>query len=65
MRWPRSVPWLFDKTGTLTQGEFGLEEVLPADATNADALLKAASVEAHSSHPMAKAICRYAAQLRE
>lgn len=53
----------FDKTGTLTQGEFGLEEVLPADATNADALLvMAASVEAHSSHPMAKAICRYAAQ---
>lgn len=41
---------LFDKTGTLTKGEFGV-----TDASD-EALSLAAAVEAHSEHPVGKAI---------
>lgn len=52
----------FDKTGTLTEGQFRVVEVSAATGYTADALLKVlASVEQLSSHPMAKAVCRYAA----
>jgi len=48
---------LFDKTGTLTEGRQGVAEVLPAAGLEADEVLAlAASVEAKSEHPIARAI---------
>ena len=49
---------VFDKTGTLTEGRFGVNDViLLSDDTTLEELVKyAASVEAHSEHPIAKAI---------
>ncbi|MFT5152522.1 MAG: Cu+-exporting ATPase [Planctomycetota bacterium] len=46
-----------DKTGTLTRGKPALTHVLPhEDAVEDDVLLVAASVDAHSEHPLAQAI---------
>ena len=49
---------IFDKTGTLTEGKFGVTDTLPLDnrLSEQDLLKYAASVEAHSEHPIAKAI---------
>ncbi len=47
---------LFDKTGTLTKGEHGVVEILPKQITKMDLLRIAASVEANSEHPIARAI---------
>ena len=52
---------LFDKTGTLTKGEFGVDGVFVFDGADdelsEDELLKlAASLEAHSEHPIAQGI---------
>ncbi len=49
---------LFDKTGTLTKGEFGVTDIVSFDrGMDKDELLKyAASVEARSSHPIARGI---------
>lgn len=49
---------IFDKTGTLTEGRFGVTDtLLLSQDINEDTLLKyAASVEANSEHPIAKAI---------
>jgi Cu2+-exporting ATPase len=52
---------LFDKTGTLTEGEFGVDETIlfdeATDEWTADELLTyAASLEAHSEHPIAQGI---------
>ncbi len=52
----------FDKTGTLTRGEPALLEVVPA-ATGIDhdgVLRSAASLQRHSSHPLARAVMRAA-----
>lgn len=47
----------FDKTGTLTTGRPAVKEIVPLDASSvADVLSLAASVEAHSEHPLARAI---------
>ena len=52
---------LFDKTGTLTKGEFGIDKILPADATDEARVLRhAASVNSQSEHPIAQAIVREA-----
>ena len=49
---------IFDKTGTLTEGRFGVTDILVLDdGIGEDALVRyAASVEAHSEHPIAKGI---------
>ncbi len=49
---------IFDKTGTLTEGRFGVTDTLLfSDEINEDTLHQfAASVEANSEHPIAKAI---------
>ncbi len=49
---------IFDKTGTLTEGRFGVTDtVILKDDTNEKEIIKyAASVEAHSEHPIAKGI---------
>ena len=51
---------IFDKTGTLTQGQFGVTDTIVFDdsLTDNELLLKAASVEAHSEHPIAQGIVR-------
>ena len=48
---------IFDKTGTLTVGELGVVEMATVDGVDQDAALRvAASVEADSEHPVARAI---------
>lgn len=49
---------IFDKTGTLTEGKFGvIDKIAFTNDIREDELLKyAASVEAHSEHPIAKGI---------
>jgi Cu2+-exporting ATPase len=52
---------LFDKTGTLTKGEFGIDTIIPNKGITEDEVLKtAASVNAHSEHPLAKAMVKEA-----
>lgn len=51
----------FDKTGTLTKGKPEVTDVIVADGLDRDeVLLKAASIESHSNHPLANAIVKYA-----
>ena len=49
---------IFDKTGTLTEGRFGVSDtlILGEDITEDMLRTYAASVDAHSEHPIAKAI---------
>ncbi len=48
---------IFDKTGTLTRGSPAVSEVAAAPGTTEDDLIaRAAAVESHSEHPLAKAI---------
>ncbi len=48
---------IFDKTGTLTEGKPRVTNILTFEAVDKDMLLRlAASVEAHSEHPIGKAI---------
>ncbi len=48
---------IFDKTGTLTRGRPSVQEILPAEGTEADTLLQlAASAQAGSEHPLARAV---------
>ena len=51
----------FDKTGTLTKGKPDVVDVVPLEGTTRAQLLQtAASVEAHSQHPLAQAVVRHA-----
>jgi len=53
---------VFDKTGTLTTGEFGVSDIVVlADLDRVELLKLAASVEQHSSHPLARGIVDEAA----
>ncbi len=52
---------VFDKTGTLTKGELTVTSV-KAENIEEEAFLRLLSaVEAHSTHPVARAVCAYAA----
>ncbi|KAF0822229.1 heavy metal translocating P-type ATPase [Cytobacillus firmus] len=51
----------FDKTGTLTKGKPEVTDVLVKDGlSREELLLKVASIESHSNHPLANAIVKYA-----
>lgn len=46
---------MFDKTGTLTEGKLKIDNIVPTDGKNREDILKiACSIEAKSSHPIAK-----------
>src|SRR5262245_38810858 len=50
-----------DKTGVLTTGEPEVRSVVPLNGfSRAQVLERLAAIESHSSHPMARAIARYA-----
>ncbi len=50
-----------DKTGTITSGEPEVVQVVPLGShTEAELISRAAALEAHSMHPLARAIRRYA-----
>lgn len=49
-----------DKTGTITSGFPAVTDILPADGiTESELLQKAAALEFHSGHPLAKAVITY------
>lgn len=48
---------VFDKTGTVTKGEFAVVQIHPIGVSSDELLAFAAAIEAHSSHPIARAIC--------
>jgi len=51
----------FDKTGTITFGEPSVKQVIPVGNHSKDSLIaNAAALEAHSNHPVARAIVRHA-----
>lgn len=53
---------VFDKTGTLTKGDFEVNDCRPTSILSEERLVALiASVERNSTHPIAKAITRYAA----
>lgn len=54
---------VLDKTGTITQGNPQVTDILPADGTDRNELLrKAAALERRSEHPLARAILSYIEQ---
>ncbi|MDR0263638.1 MAG: cadmium-translocating P-type ATPase [Sphingobacterium sp.] len=50
---------VMDKTGTLTAGVFEVREVFAVNGNQAELLNYAKAIEAHSTHPIAKAIVGY------
>ncbi len=57
----RAVTVALDKTGTVTRGEPEVTDLIAAEGIEESALLSvAASVEAMSEHPLARAVCKYA-----
>jgi Cd2+/Zn2+-exporting ATPase len=54
----------FDKTGTLTHGHPTVQEIMPLNGhSEPDLLARAAALEAHSAHPLARAILERATAL--
>ena len=52
---------VLDKTGTLTECTPRVREIVPAEGTSEDEVLRlAAAVEAYSEHPLAEAVVRHA-----
>jgi Zn2+/Cd2+-exporting ATPase len=50
-----------DKTGTLTEGKPKVQKIIRLNSFNEDQILEiAASLEAHSAHPLAQAVLNYA-----
>nr|WP_253276553.1 heavy metal translocating P-type ATPase [Thermococcus sp. EP1] len=55
---------VFDKTGTLTEGKFEVTDVISLDEFEEEELIKyAATLESHSSHPIAQGIVEKAKEL--
>jgi len=55
----------FDKTGTLTHGHPEVQRIIPLNGHTEEELFdRAAALEVHSRHPLARAIMRRAEQLR-
>lgn len=53
-----------DKTGTLTKGEPEVQQIIPLNGhDDRDLLQRAAALDAHSEHPLARAILRKASEL--
>lgn len=56
----------FDKTGTLTKGTPEVTDfIVDEDVDKNDVLLKVASIENHSNHPLAQAIVKYFGQTEQ
>ncbi|MDV5064150.1 heavy metal translocating P-type ATPase [Veillonella sp. YH-vei2232] len=53
---------IFDKTGTLTAGTLAVELAKPVNASEVDLLNYVASLESKTSHPIGKALVRYATE---
>ncbi len=53
---------VFDKTGTLTHGVLSVTEITPIGMEKVEFLRLLSAVEAHSTHPIARAITTYAGQ---
>ncbi|WP_256004865.1 heavy metal translocating P-type ATPase [Pedobacter deserti] len=53
---------VMDKTGTLTKGVFKVQEVVSVDPPADELVSLTASVEANSTHPVARAIVTYASE---
>lgn len=53
---------IFDKTGTLTAGTLAVELAKPVNASKVDLLNYVASLESKTSHPIGKALVRYATE---
>ena len=51
---------VFDKTGTLTEGQPSITDVVAQDVSRC--LAVASALESNTSHPIAKAVCRYASE---
>jgi Cd2+/Zn2+-exporting ATPase len=61
----RVTAFVFDKTGTITTGQLSVTRMKPAEGfEGADLLRLAASVEANSRHPVARAVVAIAAKAR-
>jgi len=60
----RARVFAFDKTGTLTEGRLEVSGIIPFDAERKKVLALAASIEAFSEHPIAKAIIEKSKQER-
>ena len=57
----RATDLVFDKTGTLTYGQLSVRRVVPLGGHTAEAVgALAATLEAGSEHPIARALCRHA-----
>ena len=50
--------FLFDKTGTLTKGEMEVKSIIAYEGNEEEILAKVAPFEAHSEHPLSKAIVK-------
>lgn len=53
---------VMDKTGVITVGKPFVSDVIPLGADTAEVIMIAASLESHSSHPIATAVLDYAQQ---
>lgn len=51
---------VFDKTGTITTGELHVSDIIPCEIEETELLTLAASLEAKSEHPIARAILKCA-----